>query len=301
MEDGDMARVWKAAVKRFPRLMLPVLASVLLAWAVLTAGGFYYGEVKPLSGAIMPDYFSTPCSFFHAVHEGSFGAFFASDDSLNPVLWTIGIELYGSFLVFGLLALFRRSRYRWLGYGAAAMLLYRGYYLAFPIGVAIAALPKRPPARPLPAAAMAVLGLALGAYPYYGAQEGFWRWLPTPGSALPIVFYHILGAGLLLQAVVLGHARTILNRPIFRFLGRISYSLYLIHFTILAALPTWLVLRLEPSLGYLPAIALAFAATLPVLLIAAYVCVRAVDEPATRIADRCANRILAQLGVVPAT
>lgn len=288
MADGDRARIWKAAAKRFPRLMLPVLASVLLAWAVLAARGFHYGEIKPLAGAIMPDYFATPRSFLYALGEGSFGAFFAGDNSLNPVLWTIGVELYGSFLVFGLLAALGRSRYRWLGYGVAAALLYDRYYLAFPIGVAIAALPRPAGARPWRAAALALVGLALGSYPYYGAEEGFWRWLPTPGSALPIVFHHTLAAGLLLLAVVWSGAQGVFERPVFRFLGRISYSLYLIHFTVLAALPTWLVLRLSPSLGYLPAIAIALAATLPATLIAAYGFARAVDEPATRLADRCA-------------
>jgi peptidoglycan/LPS O-acetylase OafA/YrhL len=298
MQDGDLMRLRKTAFKRYPRLMLPVLASVLLAWAVLTAGGFHYGELRPLSSAIMPDYFASSRSFLYAVEEGSFGAFFAGNNSLNPVLWTISVELYGSFLVFGLLALFRRSRYRWFGYAAAVMLFYDSYYLAFPIGVAIAGLPERPAGRTLFAVSLALFGLALGAYPYYGAQEGFWRWLPKPGAALPIVFYHIVGAGLLLQAVILNRARTIFERPTLRFLGRISYSLYLIHFTLLASLPTWLVLRLEPNIGYLPAITFAFVATVPVLLVCAYGYAYAIDEPATRLADRCATWILALLAAI---
>jgi peptidoglycan/LPS O-acetylase OafA/YrhL len=297
MADGKLSRIWKAAIKRFPRLMLPVLGSVLLAWAVLTAGGFHYGELKPLSGAVMPDYFASPRSFLYALGAGSYGAFFTGDGSLNPVLWTIQVEFYGSFLVFFLLVAFRRSRYRWLGYGITALLLYDGYYLAFPIGVAIAALRLPTLTRPAPAAALLVLGLALGSYPYYGADEGFWRWLPTPGSALPIVFHHTLGAALLLVAVILSPYKAVFDRQAFRFLGRISYSLYLIHFTILAAVPTWLVLRLQPSLDYLPAIAIAFAVTLPALLIAAYGYARVVDEPATRLADRFAIGILA---IIPA-
>ncbi len=261
MIDGDPARIWRAALKRFPRLMLPVLASVLLAWVVLSTGGFHYGAVRPLSGAIMPDSFATPRSFLYALGEGSFGAFFAGEKALNPVLWSIGVELYGSFLVFALLLIFRRSRYRWLGYSAAALLLYDGYYLAFPIGMAIAALPTTA-RRSWASVLLALSGLALGSYPYYGASEGMWRWLPTPGAALPIVFYHTLGAGLLLLAVLMAPARVRLDQPVLRFLGRISYGLYLIHFTVLAALSTWLVLRLEPSFGYLPAILCAFGLTM---------------------------------------
>jgi hypothetical protein len=53
------------------------------------------------------------------------------------------------------------------------------------------------------------------------------------------------------------------------------------------------VLRLEPHLGYLPAAAVAFSATLPVLLIAGYAGTRDIDEPATMLADRFAVWMLA--------
>jgi hypothetical protein len=46
-------------------------------------------------------------------------------------------------------------------------------------------------------------------------------------------------------------------------------------------------------LGYLPAIAVAFSATLPVLLIAGYAGARVIDEPAARLADRFAVWMLA--------
>jgi peptidoglycan/LPS O-acetylase OafA/YrhL len=294
---GDPERIWFAAVKRFPRLMLPVLGSVLFTWGLLTAGAFHYGDVRPLTGAIMPDYFAVPRSFCYAVAEGSFGTFFAGDISLNPVLWTIRIEFFGSFLVFFLLAVFRRRRDRWLGYGAAAIFLYDSYYLAFPLGLALASLPAPPAGRRWVAAVLAVIGLALGSYPYFGAEHGFWRFLPTPGDALPIVFHHSLGAVCLLAATHFAPpgVRAGFDRAVFRFLGRVSYGLYLIHFAVLAALPTWLVLLLAPAVGYLPAVALAFVPTLPAVLAAAYGFAWAVDEPATRFAGRLAERILAGL------
>ena len=89
-------------------------------------------------------------------------------------------------------------------------------------------------------------------------------------------------------------------KPFFRLLGRVSYSLYLIHFTVLAALSTWLVLRLEPGLGYLPAIAITFAVTMPVVLAASYVYARVIDEPSTFLADRLAIRSMAFVAAVRA-
>jgi peptidoglycan/LPS O-acetylase OafA/YrhL len=139
---------------------------------------------------------------------------------------------------------------------------------------------------------LALIGLALGGNPYYGAEEGFWRWLPSPGDALPIVFYHILGAAMLLQAVIRSGVRAVFDRPTFRLLGRISYGVYLVHFTVLAALPTSRVLWMAPSIGYLPSISIAFAVTLPVTLIVAFGFAWAIDEPATRLAEWFAARMM---------
>ena len=70
--------------------------------------------------------------------------------------------------------------------------------------------------------------------------------------------------------------------------------------TVLAALSTWLVLRLEPGLGYLPAIAITFAVTMPVVLAASYVYARVIDEPSTFLADRLAIRSMAFVAAVRA-
>ena len=301
--EGNRARIGRAALKRFPRLMLPVLASVLFAWTVLDAGGFHYGAVRELTGAGMPDGYAAPRSFLSALFEGSLGTFMVwetpvdGNEPLNPVLWSIGLELYGSLLVFLILAGFRR---RWLGYAAAALAFYNTYYLAFPIGMALAELPSSARGRKGLALGTAIIGFALGSFPYYGEREGFWRWLPTPPGAIPIIFHHTLGAGCLLAAVLLAPdlVREWFDRPIWRFLGRISYGLYLTHFTVLVALPTWLVLHWSPSLGYLSAVTLVFAATLPVQLILAYGFARVIDEPATRFAGQFATRALAGLTIL---
>jgi peptidoglycan/LPS O-acetylase OafA/YrhL len=301
--EGNRGRLAHAGLKRFPRLMLPALASVLLAWTVLEAGGFHYGPVRNLTGAVAANYLAAPRSFLYALFQGSLGAFFVwdpsliGDDSLNPVLWTIGVELYGSFLVFLVLAGFRR---RALGYAAVALAFFNTYYLAFPIGMALAELRVSARGRTGLALASAAFGLALGSYPYHGETEEFWRWLPTPPGADPVMFHHTLGAGCLLAAVLLapGWVRDWFDRPLWRFLGRISYGLYLTHFTVLIALPTWLVPFWAPSLGYLPAITLAFAMTLPVQLILAYCFSRGIDEPATRFAGQFATKMLAALTIL---
>jgi peptidoglycan/LPS O-acetylase OafA/YrhL len=292
MITGDSNKIWRAVVKRYPRLMMPVLASLIFAWCVRTLVGYHYQDVMNYSGSTMHDMFNVDRSFLYVINEGVFGTFFRGDFSLNPPIWTIATELKGSFFVFGLLALFRRSPLRWVGYVAAALLLYDRYYLAFPIGIALAALPRSKTDRPCLAAACAVVGVMLGSYPYYGVDQGLWHWLPRPWNAPSFDFYHIIGAGFLFEALILSQFKTLFDRRIFRLLGRISYSLYLTHFTILSSLSAWLVLWAEPQLGYLPAVFLAGAISFPIMLVTAYGFTRAIDAPAVQAADRLTHTSL---------
>jgi peptidoglycan/LPS O-acetylase OafA/YrhL len=292
LQDGDTTHLWIASIKRYPRLMIPALASLFCVVLVDASGGFHISEATRLAGRYIADGPHEIRSFISIFVQGLFGVFFTGDFRLNGILWTIAIEFYGSFLVFGLLLVFRRSRWRWLGYASATALFFGDYYMAFPIGVAIAGLRIRPGGMPRLAVMSAVIGLILGSYPPYSAGDGIWIW--------PLLVFHdkarlvsrVLGAAFLLLAVSQIPSKAIFDHPVFRFLGRISFSFYLIHFIVLSSLTSLLVLQLTPILGYLPAIAIAFAATIPAVLIMSYAFARVIDEPATRLADRFAKAIV---------
>ena len=96
-----------------------------------------------------------------------------------------------------------------------------------------------------------------------------------------IALYTVVAAALVAPVAFQPEGPTLVSRMLgnrtMSFLGRISYSLYLIHCTILASLTCWLVLRLEPLTGYLPAIGIAFAVTMPVTLVAAHIFTLLID------------------------
>jgi len=55
-----------------------------------------------------------------------------------------------------------------------------------------------------------------------------------------------------------------------RFLGRISFALYVIHIPIMFSVSTAVFLKLLPSLGYGWSVTVAFLATLPILLLVSW-------------------------------
>ncbi|MBD3796818.1 MAG: acyltransferase [Campylobacterales bacterium] len=112
----------KAIEKRYFRLMLPVMVSVLLAWVLFTNDLFFHKEaityLKLQNVSVLNTFYNFEPSFTNALKEGVFGAFFNYNgvESYNRVLWTMGPELFGSFIVFALLGVFNKHTLRWIFY-----------------------------------------------------------------------------------------------------------------------------------------------------------------------------------------
>ncbi|MEI8393604.1 MAG: acyltransferase [Rhodospirillaceae bacterium] len=293
LQNHDVANLRRLAAKRYLRLALPALAAVLLAWTIQAFNGYSFGEALPVTKSGMKDTYATLLSFPEALWQGAIGAFFRDSWSLDPVLWTMQAELSGSFLVFAMLALFSPGRRRCVVYGIAILVFYNGYYLAFVLGVVLADLHVKHSGKDAPfplILALLTLGIYFGSYPYYGAQQNIWAILPDVGSARKAVFYHIIGAFIIIFVTCrFSEARYVLTRSPFRFLGRISYSLYLVHFPLVCSLATSVLLALLPQFGYGGATAASLIVSTPLVLATATLFTVLVDEPATRLSDRFAN------------
>jgi peptidoglycan/LPS O-acetylase OafA/YrhL len=115
-------RLRDATIKRYPRLLPPVLASVLISWLLLASGGMSnaaLGRSLGLDASGWPgQFFQFEPSLLGAIKGGGWQAFFIYDPSrsYNPVLWTMEKEFYGSLFLFAGLALFGKWRSRWLAY-----------------------------------------------------------------------------------------------------------------------------------------------------------------------------------------
>lgn len=96
MKSTDPDRKFKEClVKRYPRLAIPALVSCILMWFVFNVDvNLIY--VSEWFRGIKPD----DLNFIAAINSGLFGAFIFGDKTYNPVLWTMQIELFGSFLIY---------------------------------------------------------------------------------------------------------------------------------------------------------------------------------------------------------
>lgn len=93
IKNNNSKKIISMTIKRYPRLMVPALASCILA--------YFAFQLFELPSALLPDYGDFSSSLIGAIYSGVIDVFFLSGQSLyNPVLWTMKIELIGSFIIF---------------------------------------------------------------------------------------------------------------------------------------------------------------------------------------------------------
>jgi peptidoglycan/LPS O-acetylase OafA/YrhL len=290
-----------AMVRRPMRLAGLVVFTIATAFLLWRAGLFFNHQVADVSH-------STP--WFDEPWTGPVALATLAQDLLAPFsrgriyngpLWTIEIELYGSLATFVFLLLFKASPYRRIILLALVIGLTTSFYQAFALGVLLADLHKQRDLRQVATpvmVALVALAVYLSSYPQQCTPEfvdrSIYGILPpskTSGG------YPMLAAALVFVIVLTSQrARSVLAQPALRFLGRISYGIYAIHFLMLGSVSSWLFLQLLHYTTYAGAFALALACGFASTLLFAYAATITIDEWSIAAAHRVAGALKATIG-----
>jgi peptidoglycan/LPS O-acetylase OafA/YrhL len=282
------------AARRYFRLMLPVLISVLLVFVVLTANGVHSQDAARVteSSNWLATYWNYKANFWQAIYQGSFGSVFRAINYYNPVLWTIHVELYGSFLLFSFLALFGTAKNRWIIYTLLLLITLKTYYPCFIAGIVLCDLWVNRPSylqnlKQSLVWPLLVIGCLLGAWSTTSIYHSVYADIHVPGfnSSHIELLAHIIGTVCIVIAVLrLAPLQRVLTWRLFAYLGRISFSLYLTHFIILGSFASWLFVVLSHHLNYGLSFIGMFIPALGLTLLVATLFERYIDVPAIRIA-----------------
>ena len=108
---GDAA-TFRLAIKRYPRLAIPILASCLIVFALDRGGLVYSSQAAAIvdRGDWMGGWLRAPLTLGGTLRYSLFDVFVSADieHAVNPTLWTMKVELMGSFLVFAVLLAWKR-------------------------------------------------------------------------------------------------------------------------------------------------------------------------------------------------
>ena len=278
-------------VARYLRLALPATASVIVAWMVLRAFPHAAEALALQTGSPWLDYSlkGDEPTFLGALKDGLYGIFTKGESRYNNVLWTMRIELFSSF---GIYLFFQFVRRRQMLVGllltVALMALHanRGY-VAFALGALLhLAWQSGRLISPRVAILIFAIGVALGAQANgFAGRHGLeaWprAWMPGHSRSLwyPIAALFIV-AGVLFSPGL----RRFFELPICRFLGRISFPIYLLHVPLIYTLVAWFAVRfgMVQGAGLLPL----FCGFLLFAIAAAWLFERYVDQPALGLKGR---------------
>lgn len=285
-----------AAARRYSRLMIPAAISVFLGYLVLTAGAMH----NMAASKMMNDTVGYPhqwiALFYHqdpvarvALRHALWDTFFRGGSVYNQNLWTMSIELPGSFIVYAFVLIFGGLRWRIVFYLAIGFVLMCNNFFIFNflVGVAIADLYAINERLRRPIRLPALLGVALAAGSFYVVfkkpELGNYDVWGMVSLSKPKCF-ESMGSALLILSVAFSQTlQRFLERRWVAFLGSISFALYLVHLILICSVASYAYLKLR-ALGSghdwsaIGACVLCFAAAIPAAM-ALHWCV---DRPAIR-------------------
>ncbi|ENX60627.1 MULTISPECIES: acyltransferase family protein [Acinetobacter] len=276
-------------IKRYPRLAIPAFVSCIIAYLVC----FVPVDVSHVSewGAALANPYP---QLGTALYEGSIGAFLFGDSSYNWVLWTMQIELFGSLVVY------------WACYLYGKHPILSGLFLIFCIAIAYMISP------------MMVLGilsfvLGMGLFLYatdLGTRISIFLFLlglyfcgvHNNSASYQFViqvlgkqsydYLNFIGGFCIVYAVLKGKwLAQFFDRSVLVFLGKISFSIYLIHLAVLYALgiPLFNLLHVQWGFSYLNAGLLASLLSVLLSIVLAHPYSHYVDDFSIKVSNKLAK------------
>jgi peptidoglycan/LPS O-acetylase OafA/YrhL len=301
-EMKDRSIIVSSAVRRYIRLFIPIFAAVMLSYLLASAGLYrYYIETMMISaGSNYRGYWAFTPDLLDAVKQAVWDAFFVGGKTVyNPVLWTMKIEFFGSMLVFAMSLLFGQLRSRCTFYLAAAVLFLNTYYLAFTIGMVLAdifnsKLQLFKTGNKTILFTLVVLGLFLGSYPISPLTgDSLYGFLDNGLFRTPLVTYHIIGAGMIMYVLLNSQGlQKAFSSQVPVFLGKISYSLYLVHFPVIGSFTCALFLALYPVLPYGEAFLISCLLSLVLIIPLSYLFYMYIDTAGVKLSKSFYNWLL---------
>lgn len=293
---SDKNIITSSAIRRYLRLMIPVLFSIIVAYVFMKFKLFYNSDVAIITGSDwwLANFYNFTPNIFEMLKQGAYGVFFLNESSYNAILWTMHYELFGSFVVFGIISIFGNIRNRSIIYIVCILLTYNTYYLAFILGIILSDANSNCDKfinsfnSKYLKIFLLVIGLILCSYPSgIDVKETIYEYMRIPKIDDIVAFYHILGSFLIIIILL---KSDILKRffalKIPLFFGKISFSMYIIHLIILCSFSSFLFSKIINNFRYYQAFIIMLMISLIIIILISYYIYKYVDCIAIKLSKK---------------
>ena len=223
LDTGDARGLARIAAGRYLRLVLPIAAICAVAYLLLMTGAIPPAAQRP---APLGNFLQFTPTLESLLTFSFVGVLFNYSDATtyNPPLWTMSYEFFGSFLVFAILAVVRQWPLRQWFFALAFVVLaaQQSLYTLFVAGIVIAEIYRHCEQSPrLVWAGFALLAGGLGLSVFLNMWLG--------------LHYVMCAIALTAGVAFLPPARRLFENRLARFLGWISFPLYLVQAIVIYA------------------------------------------------------------------
>lgn len=268
-------------IKRYFRLALPVFAVSLIIYIMVKHMEYFNIDVSFATRYSLPFGYYEDIENLGQVFMTSFITdWFKGDSTFSAGFWVLKYVLLGSFLTYilGMLS-WGKNKKIIIIYVFAALIYFiiDSYFLCFVLGTIIAYIIanfEKPKFSNIIGVIMILLGYFFGGYPtavtpnnIYSSLNHLPEWITT------YQFYHIIGAGLFVMGIYyLDIISKFFGFGVFRFMGTISYGVYLASVPLIFSLSMSMFIKFyEKSENYNSAVWTSFIISLIVLILISFV------------------------------
>lgn len=282
-------------LNRYFRLIGPILVTGLLIFGAMKLGLGFNDEAAEISGSSwwLAKQWQFEPNFLQMLRQEGVQVFIKVlpiEVAYNSSLWVIPYFFLGTYLVAGLLALGKLAgKWRYGLYVIAVWLLIKTLYFPLILGVMIGELLLWGKLKNWRWGWLGlVLGIYLGTYPTWNEstliKNSWYAFLPPIKIGWGFEIYHALGAVLILVSLMmLPKIQSWLTKPVWLFLGKTSFALYVVHILIINTLASWLLVTWYGMVNYNVILLLIALTCLPLTVFLAYLINKYIEKPMEKV------------------
>jgi len=292
-------------IRRYLRLAIPTLISILIAYTLLKYHLFYNHPASSITGSYMwfNNFWSFNADLHKAIIEGIFmTSIFMGNLTYNPVLWMMAYELAGSFLVYITLEIFKHVKKKILIYFLLFLITFawKSYLMGFVFGILICNLEYKSGVSILIrenkklGIAFLVMAIILGSFPIASTEGTLYDFIKIPllSESKNIILFQTIAACCIFLAIKnLRVLKKLLEFFPLRFLGGISFAVFFLHLLIIGSFSSFLFKILITDLDYNISVLITFLVSLPIILVVAFCFNKYVVSNSLKIANYVAGFI----------